>query len=211
MESKNPAVMWRAPARKAYPLLIAAGSCHLIALILLFVSAAVGWISLSAAFGDVGQIGLNSYTGGVEASLGAVTMTATGTACNWTIYGYYCYNASTSTVSIAVPGAAIWLFGTLFTFIAMIISFVAAARLRAVAQGGAAPPAPEVSGCGCYASIPAINGTGWTGFALIAIGLAVATGILSVVGLIQGEKSAVVTRVCESHNRCRVAASTMTR
>ena len=63
--------------------------------------------------------------------------------------------------SFGTPGAAMVYIGSIFSFITAVVSGVAAYKLRLLSTAGVMPPAPGFgSDCGCYPSIPVINGTG---------------------------------------------------
>ena len=54
------------------------------------------------------------------------------------------------------------------------------------------PPAPAVSGAGCgHPSIPAIDGTGWTGFCLNLIGFSIAAGVTALIVTLLGLPNSV--------------------
>lgn len=185
---------WRTAASSAYPLLVAAAVMHFLAFILLVVSVAIDWWSFSAnATADLSSAGLGVLSGDVKAGIGATRMYATGTACNTGYYGSGCRQVTYSYPSLAVEGGAVAIFGMIFTLISAIICAAAASKLRTLVKGGAEPSAPAAGTgcvCGCYPSIPAIiNGTAWTGFVFILLGLIIVGAILSFLQYLSGESA----------------------
>jgi hypothetical protein len=121
---------------------------------------AVAWYSLkwTGSFSDGSG---HTASGSITAALSGLWITIS-CAASSTSSSYQC--ASFSVESPAVAGGAIMYLAALFGLIATVITTAAAARLRHLAIKGVMPPSPgSPSDCGCYPSVPAMNGMGECG------------------------------------------------
>ena len=171
---------WRPLAAKGRGLLIAAGVLQLLAAALILGGAAADWWTFDYQscvrniFGVV--LGCTSFK--TRISPLAIQFEATASSGS--------ASASTSTPFIPnllgiVFGGSGFIQGAILALISSAVAFSAACATGALAApGGPMPRAPPPGGCvcGCYPSVPAINGLGWCGFVNFFFSASAAGGIL---------------------------------
>ena len=175
---------WRPLAAKGRGLLIAAGALQLLAAVLILGGAAADWWvfdyrQASCVYDwSIGSTRCSSVSYKTRVSPLGIRFEAAASSGS--------ASASTSTPFIPnllgiVFGGSGFIQGAILALISSAVAFSAACATGALAApGGPMPRAPPPGGCvcGCYPSVPAINGLGWCGFLYFLFSASAAGGIL---------------------------------